>query len=77
MNQICLKNDKEELLQEIQSTGFRLNGQVENLLNMSRLESGSVDLHKDCTDVNELFLMNFFHFLRKIFSDLYRMLDAW
>jgi len=48
------KNDKEELLQEIQSAGFRLNGQVENLLNMSRLESGSVDLHKDWTDVNEL-----------------------
>ncbi len=54
-NELTLsEKNKEELLQEIQNAGFRLNGQVENLLNMSRLESGSVDLHKDWTDINEL-----------------------
>jgi len=51
---ILSEKNKEELFQEIQNAGFRLNGQVENLLNMSRLESGAVDLHKDWTDINEL-----------------------
>lgn len=45
---------KEELLSEIQEASFRLNGQVENLLNMSRLESGNFQLKKDWTDINEL-----------------------
>lgn len=46
--------NKEELLEEIQEAGLRLNVQVENLLNMSRLESGGVQLNKDWTDLNEL-----------------------
>ncbi len=49
--------NKSELLDEIQDAGFRLNYQVENLLNMSRLESGSVALNKDWTDVNELIFL--------------------
>ncbi len=49
--------NKSELLDEIQNAGFRLNYQVENLLNMSRLESGSVKLNKDWTDINELIFL--------------------
>lgn len=45
---------KEELLSEIREAGFRLNGQVENLLSMSRLETGNLRLKKDWTDINEL-----------------------
>lgn len=45
---------KDELLNEIQEASFRLNGQVENLLNMSRLETGNFQLKKDWTDINEL-----------------------
>lgn len=45
---------KEELLTEIQEASLRLNGQVENLLNMSRLETGNFQLKKDWTDINEL-----------------------
>ena len=48
---------KSELLDDIQNAGFRLNYQVENLLNMSRLESGSVQLNKDWTDINELIFL--------------------
>jgi two-component system sensor histidine kinase KdpD len=33
---------------------MRLNQQVENLLNMSRLESGNIQIKKDWCDVNEL-----------------------
>ena len=53
-NHFLSEKNKEELLDEIQNAGFRLNGQIENLLNMSRLEAKSVDLHKDWTDINEL-----------------------
>lgn len=49
--------NKSELLDDIQNAGFRLNYQVENLLNMSRLESGSVQLNKDWTDINELIFL--------------------
>ncbi|MCU0441800.1 MAG: PAS domain-containing sensor histidine kinase [Bacteroidia bacterium] len=44
----------EELLQQIDTAAMRLNRQVENLLNMSRLESGQLALHLDWCDVNEL-----------------------
>ncbi|MCU7548856.1 ATP-binding protein [Chitinophagaceae bacterium LB-8] len=47
-------NDKEELLAEISTASFRLNQQVENLLNMSRLESGFIQPKKDWCDINEL-----------------------
>jgi len=57
-----LKNEKEKLssdnqsllLQEIEKAGIRLNRQVENLLNMSRLESGMLQPKLDWCDLNEL-----------------------
>lgn len=42
------------LLTEIDIASIRLNRQVENLLNMSRLESGMLKLNLDWCDVNEL-----------------------
>jgi two-component system sensor histidine kinase KdpD len=45
------------LLGEIETAGNRLNRQVENLLNMSRLESGMLNVNKDWCDVNELIHM--------------------
>lgn len=54
-NDIQLSNDnKESLLHQIDRASIRLNGQVENLLNMSRLESGFLQLKKDWSDINEL-----------------------
>jgi two-component system sensor histidine kinase KdpD len=50
-----LTNDnKEMLVAEIAKASFRLNEQVENLLNMSRLESGIIKPKKDWTDINDL-----------------------
>jgi len=46
--------DKEELINEISVASIRLNQQVENLLNMSRLESGVFRVKKDWCDINEL-----------------------
>ena len=43
-----------ELLSQIDIASTRLNRQVENLLNMSRLETGILRLHFDWCDVNEL-----------------------
>lgn len=43
-----------ELLNQIAIAGFKLNHQVENLLNMSRLESGMLQLKREWSDVNEL-----------------------
>ncbi len=43
-----------ELLNEIEIAGNRLNRQVENILNMSRLESGMLRPKMDWTDMNEL-----------------------
>lgn len=45
---------KEELVNEISKASLRLNRQVENLLNMSRLESGVILPKKDWVDMNEL-----------------------
>ena len=45
---------KHSLLMEVSVAALRLNQQVENLLNMSRLESGFIQLKKDWCDVNEL-----------------------
>jgi two-component system sensor histidine kinase KdpD len=47
-------SDKKNLLSEISTASLRLNQQVENLLNMSRLESGFLQPKKDWCDVNEL-----------------------
>jgi two-component system, OmpR family, sensor histidine kinase KdpD len=43
-----------DLLHEINVASLRLNQQVENLLNMSRLESGVFQLKKDWVDIREL-----------------------
>jgi two-component system sensor histidine kinase KdpD len=46
--------DKQQLVKEISKASFRLNQQVENLLNISRLESGFFQPKKDWTDVTEV-----------------------
>lgn len=46
--------NRSELVDEISKASLRLNQQVENLLNMSRLESGFIQPRKDWCDVNEL-----------------------
>jgi two-component system, OmpR family, sensor histidine kinase KdpD len=46
--------NKHELLTEIATASLRLNRQVENLLSMSRLESGVFQVKKDWCDVKEL-----------------------
>lgn len=46
--------NRTELLNEIAIAGNRLNRQVENILNMSRLESGMLKPKSDWTDINEL-----------------------
>ena len=48
------EEDKLSLLKEVSVASLRLNQQVENLLNMSRLESGFVQVKKDWCDMNEL-----------------------
>lgn len=48
------ENDKTELVSEISIASMRLNQQVENLLSMSRLESGIFQVRKDWCDVREL-----------------------
>lgn len=48
------EENKSDLVNEIAKASFRLNQQVENLLNMSRLESGFIQLKQDWCDVNEL-----------------------
>ncbi len=46
--------NRTELLDEIDKASIRLNRQVENLLNMSRLETGMLKLKQDWCDVNEI-----------------------
>jgi two-component system, OmpR family, sensor histidine kinase KdpD len=48
------EKDKTDLLWEISVAAIRLNQQVENLLNMSRLESGVFQIKKDWCDVSDL-----------------------
>ena len=48
------ENNQTELLEEIDKASIRLNRQVENLLNMSRLETGMLKLKQDWCDINEL-----------------------
>lgn len=48
------EQDKDELIASISKAALRLNGNVENLLNMSRLESGVVKPIKDWCDISEL-----------------------
>lgn len=46
--------EKEQLIAEISTASLRLNQQVENLLNLSRLESGHIKPKADWCDVQEL-----------------------
>jgi two-component system sensor histidine kinase KdpD len=48
------EENKEELMGEISTASLRLNQQVNDLLNMSRLESGYLKLKEDWCDINEL-----------------------
>ncbi len=48
------ENNQTQLLEEIDKASIRLNRQVENLLNMSRLETGMLKLNQDWCDINEL-----------------------
>lgn len=53
-NQTLENKDKVELITEISHASLRLNQQVENLLNISRLESGFIQLKNDWCDMQEL-----------------------
>jgi two-component system sensor histidine kinase KdpD len=48
------ESNKVVLLDEIDKASIRLNRQVENLLNMSRLETGMLRLKLDWCDINEI-----------------------
>ncbi|HKH61819.1 MAG TPA: ATP-binding protein [Flavitalea sp.] len=48
------ERNKYDLINEISKASMRLNQQVENLLNMSRLESGFVQPKSDWCDINEI-----------------------
>src|SRR5205807_218200 len=47
-------NDRDELLSTLESEAERLNRFVANLLDMTRLESGAIELKLDLTDVAEI-----------------------
>ena len=53
-NSRLTESNKIELYSEIEVASLRLNRQVENLLNMSRLEAGFIQPQKDWCDINEL-----------------------
>lgn len=55
------EENKTSLLSEISVAALRLNQQVENLLNMSRLESGFIQAKKDWCDVTELIYASLKH----------------
>ena len=57
-------DDSRKLLTEISVASLRLNRQVENLLNMSRLESGFIQPKKDWHDVHEM-VMSILHQLEE------------
>jgi two-component system sensor histidine kinase KdpD len=48
------ENHRTELFNEIFKASGRLNHLIENLLNMSRLESGKISVHLDWCDINDL-----------------------
>lgn len=54
LNNNLTQSNKDLLISEISKAALRLNQQVENLLNISRLESGHIQPKKDWTDVVEL-----------------------
>lgn len=54
MNRKLDEQDRSQLITEISKASLRLNGQIENLLNISRLESGHIAPKKDWVDIMEL-----------------------
>src|SRR6187551_3274071 len=53
-NDHLTKENREQLIEEISKASLRLNQQVENLLNISRLESGHIKPKNDWCDIVEL-----------------------
>ena len=53
-NEKLTPHNRYELIGEISKASFRLNQQVDNLLNMSRLETGFIQPKKDWCDIDEL-----------------------
>ena len=53
-NRNLTADNREDLIAEISKASFRLNQQVENLLSMSRLESGILQSKKDWCDIIEV-----------------------
>lgn len=53
-NRNLTETNKEDLISEISKASFRLNQQVENLLSMSRLESGFLNPKRDWCDIIEV-----------------------
>ncbi len=53
-NERLSAHNKNELISEISKASLRLNEQVGNLLNMSRLESGFIEPKNDWCDISEL-----------------------
>lgn len=53
-NPYLTKENREQLISEISKASLRLNQQVENLLNISRLQSGHIQPKYDWFDVEEL-----------------------
>ncbi len=68
------KRDKQELTSEITSAALRLNNQLENLLNTSRLESGFIKPNFEWCDVNEL-IYNTLNKLQKKLSHHETLID--
>src|SRR6187399_1302353 len=54
VNSHLTKEDREQLIAEISKASLRLNQQVVNLLNISRLESGHIKPKNDWCDIEEL-----------------------
>ena len=54
LNKNLSEENKNQLVNEISKASLRLNQQVENLLNISRLESGHIKPNKDWCDIVEL-----------------------
>lgn len=53
-NNRLTKENRDQLITEISTASLRLNQQVENLLNISRLESGHIQPKYDWVDIGEL-----------------------
>jgi two-component system sensor histidine kinase KdpD len=53
-NEKLTDKNRNELVKEISKASFRLNQQVENLLNMSRLEAGFIQPKRDWCDIVEV-----------------------